>query len=713
MTLIYRLGMKMKTNLLLPFKKVRPKTIYLDVIEIFFGMRSMLSVRKNISRSIFLSVFFLLHSNALYPNAAKSKETIDINEKLSIVNISKNISFYHDKTGRLTLSDIKKEAIQNQFELNQIQDPIFPVSSDYIWGKFKVYNHNQKHEKYLFINYYFIDQLHFFIPGKDGKVIEFKSGKGVANSEKAIPDRMQIIPLDLPDGYSDIYFRISPQKDNFEFPAYITDAMGLVSIKSKSNSFLAIFGSITLVLVIINFIIFLVIKDRSYLYYIIHSATMIIIFLWVYGIPQYWLFPTFIQGVDLINLLGAHISLFASLLFVIHFLEIKKKSLKMFYTLKSIFIASFGNVVLLFFAPIIANQIFYLVLFISCLLVIGFSISDFKKNIFSRYYLFAWSLYLTLLILYSLAVFKIINLYIRLPYVVSGNALEALILSFALGQKFKIIIQEKGKIEKKLVIAEKQVIEHLKNTEAEREQLAALNREMEIGSNIQKSLFPKTLPNNDFIQCAAGYSPANTIGGDFYMAIYAHDGWYFLMVDVMGHGIGSALVASMIKSAAESALLMQEKPDLILKQVASIVTAGQSALPFTAVLLKIDPAAKKFSMVRAGHPPIFRINRHEKSVTQLLPSGRIMGVISDLNLTLLEGDLVKGDRFFLYTDGLTEAVDRNMDPFEKKELNVLIEKTCGMKPGEMIKSFKDSLRNFTQSVFPEDDVTMLVVDITV
>jgi len=405
---------------------------------------------------IFICIlFFLTIQTILFSSPFLNRNIISLDEKISTYDISGNLLFYHDKSNALKLSDILKPSIQEQFYSIKINPPVFTFSNDSIWGKFTVNNQDLKLERYIYIDYYNIQKLLFYIPDIKGNYHEIKSGKAISVLEQTIHDRMQIIPIQLFKGENTIYFKINSTSDSYEFPAYLVDGFGLASLKSKNNALLAIFATISTMLILINLIIFFILRDKSYLYFVINSISFTSLILAINGIPQYILMPDHYKITYWIIKISAIISFLSSLLFAVYFLNIRNKSYKVYKVLMTVFWAAVLITVLTPFFSIFSFNLFYSFVILCSLFILGFSLKYFKSDSLSRYFIFAWGNHLVLLILFSLVILNFTDTHIRITHLMIGNNLGGMLLSFALGQKFKIILQEKKELEKKLVLGEK------------------------------------------------------------------------------------------------------------------------------------------------------------------------------------------------------------------------------------------------------------------
>ncbi len=238
-----------------------------------------------------------------------------------------------------------------------------------------------------------------------------------------------------------------------------------------------------------------------------------------------------------------------------------------------------------------------------------------------------------------------------------------------------------------------------------------LTREMEAAATIQQRLLPAKSPPVPGMQLIGRCRPAAFVGGDYYDFVQ-HDGaWYFLIGDVSGHGIGSALFMSNARSAVRA--LLPWIPDLVpLAQALNTRMtddAGDSGMFISLVIGRLDPDSGRISLVNCGHPPPILLRR-DGTVSQLDAMAQPIGMVDDLDLDEVSVvDLDPGDLLLLYTDGLIEAraPDARMFGIERAS------ETLRVLAGQPIEAIADGLlgeiTHFTARATLEDDLTLLLV----
>ncbi|MGW1164593.1 SpoIIE family protein phosphatase [Streptomyces sp. NPDC002550] len=186
---------------------------------------------------------------------------------------------------------------------------------------------------------------------------------------------------------------------------------------------------------------------------------------------------------------------------------------------------------------------------------------------------------------------------------------------------------------------------------------------------LQRSLLPHGLPDQDAVEVAHRYLPAESdVGGDWYDVIPLSGTRIGLMVgDVVGHGMLSAATMGRLRTAARSFAELDFPPDEVLTHLDNLVGRldredpdGADIIGATCVYAIYDPTAQRCTMARAGHPPPALVRPDGTVSLAELPAGPPLG-LGGLPFEAVETDLPEGSRLVLYTDGLIRDRYRDLD----------------------------------------------------
>jgi phosphoserine phosphatase RsbU/P len=254
-------------------------------------------------------------------------------------------------------------------------------------------------------------------------------------------------------------------------------------------------------------------------------------------------------------------------------------------------------------------------------------------------------------------------------------------------------------------------IRHFLSTE---KKLLAVEQEVEIARRIQYSNLPGTLQPPDGIDLAARYVPMTTVAGDFYdIVVNEKKGMGIIIADVSGHGIGAALIGSMLKVAFASQAGDIDNPGKVLTGINRSICGKIEASYVTACSCYIDLRDRKLYYAVAGHPHPFLWKKSENELIRLTHGGTILGFIPESVYVHATVDLAKGDRLILYTDGLTETQNRSGEFFGDERLAAYLRDGACDTAGEMAERFTAHLAKWSGRTVDgtfDDDLTLLIVD---
>jgi serine phosphatase RsbU (regulator of sigma subunit) len=244
------------------------------------------------------------------------------------------------------------------------------------------------------------------------------------------------------------------------------------------------------------------------------------------------------------------------------------------------------------------------------------------------------------------------------------------------------------------------------------EEHAAINRELQTARQIQRALLPKRL---DFpgLDVAVGFEPCKWVGGDYVDAVPLPDGRVLLAVaDVCGKGLQAALVTSSLQTMVRAA--MDSMPSLaeLMERVNRHLCEWLPAHSFvTMVVAAIDPVTGEIECVNAGHPPVLIVDRDGDQRFLQSAENPALGV-APCGMESQRALLEFGDVLVMYTDGLTELRNVELEMLGQDRLGADFARICAANPGERSADMAEALRKmlaaFHGEHMPEDDRAFVV-----
>ncbi|MFF4379661.1 SpoIIE family protein phosphatase [Kitasatospora sp. NPDC001547] len=238
-------------------------------------------------------------------------------------------------------------------------------------------------------------------------------------------------------------------------------------------------------------------------------------------------------------------------------------------------------------------------------------------------------------------------------------------------------------------------------------------REHTMAVTLQHSLLPRNLPQQTALDVAHRYLPAQAgVGGDWFDVIPLPGARVALVVgDVVGHGLHAAATMGRLRTAIHNFSTLDLPPDELLGHLDELVNridqdevagGGRAELAGATCLYAIyDPVSRRCTLATAGHPPPAVVEPEGRVVFPELPTGPPLG-LGVLPFETAELELAEGSRLVLYTDGLVEDRQRDIDEGLERLRAALSgpprspEQTCADVLGAMLPEH------------PQDDIALLV-----
>ena len=246
---------------------------------------------------------------------------------------------------------------------------------------------------------------------------------------------------------------------------------------------------------------------------------------------------------------------------------------------------------------------------------------------------------------------------------------------------------------------------------ASERRLLAIDDELKVARELQFSILPPAVPEVSSLRIAVTYRPMTAVAGDFYEFIPV-DGKRvgFLVADVAGHGVPAALIASMIKVAMQSVVTCAHEPREVLAGLNRILYEPLRDQLVSAAYLWFDTGNCNARYSAAGHPPLLRWR--EGKLERIESNGLLFGVVPETDYPVCELSIHSGDRFLLYTDGVTEPQNASGDSFGDRKLEEVVRHNQSCPPSELSEQLLSEIRVWqSASVTQQDDITLIVIDV--
>ena len=242
-----------------------------------------------------------------------------------------------------------------------------------------------------------------------------------------------------------------------------------------------------------------------------------------------------------------------------------------------------------------------------------------------------------------------------------------------------------------------------------------MDEDLAVAHEIQKILLPSSAPELPGYQISGVNIPARKVSGDYYDYIQVdpeHCG--IAIADVSGKGIPASLIMAMCRS-----VLRSQAPDQL--SAASVLQAVNAQLfpdikedMFISMAYAIlDARSPAITLCRAGHDAPLLYRAKDRTISKINPPGMALGIDGGVVFNRVTGDfsltLEPDDCLLLYTDGVTEALDRNGQEFGMDNVIASILASAADGAAGVIARLTDDLRTFIGPHPQNDDITLIAI----
>ncbi len=253
-------------------------------------------------------------------------------------------------------------------------------------------------------------------------------------------------------------------------------------------------------------------------------------------------------------------------------------------------------------------------------------------------------------------------------------------------------------------------IQQLLKAEKNKNKLEGLLYELNVARDIQQSILPKEFISNESIQVQAKMTAAKEIGGDFYDFFWINKEEIGLVIaDVSGKGVPAALFMTVSRTLIRSHATKETSPGKCLEKVNALLEQSNSNNMFVTTFYGIlNVKTGRFIYSNGGHNPPILVSSGQIS---MLPTTKDMalGILPLDRFQENTIELKKNDLLFLYTDGVTEAMNLEDKCFGEVALQAVLKNNVDLSAKNTIEKVEAELKGFTLSAEQSDDITMLAI----
>jgi sigma-B regulation protein RsbU (phosphoserine phosphatase) len=244
-----------------------------------------------------------------------------------------------------------------------------------------------------------------------------------------------------------------------------------------------------------------------------------------------------------------------------------------------------------------------------------------------------------------------------------------------------------------------------------RDQLVALQNELDVASKMQQSILPTEFPSGLAYQSFGHMQAARNVGGDFFDILPLDRGRIGLAIaDVSDKGVPAALFMMSSRTLLKGAAIGTESPAEALREVNSLLFDDNEASMFVTVLYAVyDPQTGEFTYSSGGHDAPLIVHADGSSTLLPLTGGVVLGIVPDFPFEQHTVMVAPGDTVVLYTDGVTEAMNSNRDEFGIERLQQVFAGSPPRDSRDANRTVFDAVSSFAGDTPQSDDVTCVTL----
>jgi len=639
------------------------------------------------------TLFITLLSSSLF-----AQEPLLLTDTCDRYPLGLHLEILEDKNKQWTIEDVTSTELSRQFVPSQQEAPSMGFTSSAYWMRFRLGDDTAKEREWLLeIDRPLIDRIELYIPKISGSYVLKKEGRLFPFEEREVKHRNFVFRLPVAsEKVQTFYLRVESESAIF-FSLIIWSSEAFARKDHHEQIGLGLYYGIILAMVLYNAFLFLSLRDRSYLYYVLYISTFVftvmgkdgIAFEYVWRTIPWWKKPSqpFFMG---FSLLWAWTFARSFLLTKVNLPRLDKFLL--------ILMALSGLQLLspLFIGFPATLKLRYGMILLSILTIIPISILCMHRGYRpARYFLISWAGFLGGIFLYLLMAFGVLpRSFLTFYGLQIGSIAEVILLSLGLADRINLI-QEKE--------------------QTQRQVIGELERELQIGHDMQMGLMPKESPQIPGFDIAGRCLPATHVGGDLFQYFPQANGRFGIGVaDVTGHAMEAAIPLVMFSGILRSQIELGGTLEELfgrLNHSALQALTGRTFVCF--VMGDLELSTRTLLLSNGGCPYPYHYQAARNEVVELQVEAYPLGVRPDTHYPVREVPLAPGDRIVFCSDGIIEADNAREELFGFERTARTIQSGCeeDLSAEQLLDHLIHEVKSFTQDAAQGDDQTIVVLGV--
>jgi len=258
-------------------------------------------------------------------------------------------------------------------------------------------------------------------------------------------------------------------------------------------------------------------------------------------------------------------------------------------------------------------------------------------------------------------------------------------------------------------------IRYMRDNLKQKNQLSAVQQDLDTASRIQQKILPQdfpAFPDRKEFEIYAEMHTAKEVGGDFYDYFFIDEKHLgFVIGDVSGKGVPASIYMAVSRTMLKAIASQLHDPAECLQTVNSMLIPESDLTTFVTVfygVLNTETGHVKYC--NGGHNLPYHVKEDGSVVQVENTEGLLLGKIEPIQFQTKEIQLNPGDKIFLYTDGLTEAMNENDELYEDERVEQYLRTHSKDSDGKLLRGIIVDTLKFMNKAHQSDDITLLVLE---
>ncbi len=673
-------------------------------------------------KAISIAIILICQQHSLFAG-----KPLTVDDNITRISLGPYVEHYVDKDSSYTIEKIANDPII--WNKSKNENNSYGLTSSIYWFRFTLINKsNSPKNLYLEEAYPLLDNFTLFKYWNKVIYTERITGDRTHFDTRDLKVRNFVFNILLQPGETTYYLKVK-NEGAINVPLIIWNPQTYIESMVKEMPIMWMYYGLMLIMIIYNLVIFISVRESSYLYYILTIISIILLELTLNGYAFQYLWPNSTWWANnSLPVFGHSIILFMSLFFRSYIQTKKYFPVINRFIFGLIGLGSSGIILSMILDFSHALKLLLIITAITCAAIIVFSvIAALKKSREGIFFLIAFLLFLFGCLFYVFQTIHLLPLNLFTEYSIQvGSSFIVILLSLGLADRLNNL---KNKLVTMNINLESTVNERTTELRAAMEEMNAINEnllqtkdelwgEMQLAKKIQTILLPKSPLINGY-EISAYMNPAAEVGGDYYDIINAEGYDWLVIGDVSGHGVPAGLVMMMVQTAVHTVLEQNpgQSPTDLLAHINRSVSKNIKLLDedkymTITVFLGIENGEFIFSGL---HQDILIYRSENGTIDIVETTGTWIGISGEIKGNNIDSKIKLniGDTMLVYTDGITEAWEKGsrVDHRTMKQMfgsERLIDALLhnGSKSTDGIKnSIVEKLNNYDC----HDDVTMVII----